>query len=406
VTSRLLPIPRKPLSLDEVIERWPMLRQSTLAAFDDCALSAFFGLQYSQGWSTTPQARGIIFHRTAAACLEEMKAQNSKGIPVGVALAILEEKLEQRDIPPEERVRVPLREIPNLRMAVVKFAKDNEFTVTHIVDIEKRLNATLTYRDDEGELRERVLSGQLDVLVADPGDEKGAIVPDFKTGWGLPPRREDSADALSYHGFFQQRFYGWLIMKTYRDIDRVTLREFYVYRSAARAATIERSALPEIESQLALLTLEFDRALASGAPKKLKIPDVAPWTPRPGRHCSYCPASGRCPLSRGAREQITVANAEEAREAIAELEVAEAVRKSRKEALRPFIEEHGPQPAKHSKGRVVYGLKTNSSGTPEARFFTPEGSDRAPVRQQEDRKLEQAMKRSVKAAEEERKVKR
>jgi len=100
------------------------------------------------------------------------------------SMAILEEVLEQRNIPPEEIVRCPMREIPNLRMAAAKFAKDNEFTIRNVVDIERRLSATLSYMDDEGELRERTLTGQLDVLTVDAGHDRGVIVIDWKDTWG------------------------------------------------------------------------------------------------------------------------------------------------------------------------------------------------------------------------------
>lgn len=404
MSERLVaPVPNKPMSLDEVIAGLPMVRHSLMAKFDDCPLSCYFELKLAQGWSTHPQARGTIFHRFAAEALREMKRQDSKGIPKGVALAILEEVLEQRDVHPTERVRVPLREIPLLRMAASKFAKDNEFTIRNIVDVEKRLTAPLSYVDDEGTIRERMLTGQLDVLVADRENDKGAIVIDWKDTWGLPPERKaddrDAAEAgLSYHGFFQQRFYGWLVMKTYRDIDKVTLREFYPRRSKARPAAIYRKDLERVEKELSNIVLELDRCLASGKPKKLEFPDVAPWNPQPGKHCFYCVAGHRCPIEVDAREAITVRTPDEARDAVARLQVAEAVRKSHRGALRPYVDEHGPQEAKDSKGRLVFGLRTNKSGEPELRFFVPEDADRAPARQPEDKNLEDAMKRSIERA--------
>lgn len=391
------------MTLDEVMVALPLVRHSLLSKFDDCPLSCYFELRWAQGWSTHPQARGTIFHRFAAAALREMKMQDSEGIPKGVALAILEETLEQRGIDPTERVRVPLREIPVLRMAAVKFAKDNSFTIRNVVDVEKRLTAPITYRDDNGEVRERMLTGQLDVLVADPHHPKGAIVIDWKDTWGLPPERDaDDRDAaekgLSYHGFFQQRFYGWLVMKTYRDIDKVILREFYPRRSKARPAALYRRDLERVEKELGNIVLDLDRCLASGKPSKLKFPDVAPWNPQPGKHCFYCVAAHRCPIEVDAREAIVVRTPEEAKAAVARLQVAEAIRKSHRAALRPYVEEFGPQEAKDSKGRLVFGLKTNRNGAPELKFFVPEGADRAPSRQKEDKKLEDAMKRSIKAA--------
>lgn len=401
-----IPVPGKPLPLAEVVTMWPRLRQSVLSKFDDCALSAYFEMLYAQGWTTHPAARGTIFHRFAAECLRTMKAQDSEVIPVGMALAILEEVLEQRDVPPVERVRVPLREIPNLRMAATKFAKDNEFTVRNVMDIEQRLEATLTYEADDGSQVDRLLTGQLDVLVGDnryidkDGVLKGVVVIDWKDTWGLPPERAENAEdpGLSYHGFFQQRFYGWLVMKNYPQIDNVVLREFYPRRSQARPAAISRAAMPRIEEDLANIVRELDRCLASGKPSKLHFPDVAPWNPSPGKHCHYCVAKHRCPIESDAMEGIAIRGPEEAKRAVAELSVAEALRKGHREALRTYVEEHGPVEAKNSKGRYVFGLKTNSSGKPELRFFVPEGSDRAPSRQPEDKRLEDALRRSTEAA--------
>lgn len=402
-----VPVPDKPLSLDEVIAGLPMVRHSLMAKFDDCPLSAYFEMRMAQGWSTHPQARGTIFHRYAAEALREMKRQDSEGVPKGVALAILEEVLEQRGIPWREKVRVPMREVPVLRMAAVKFATDNSFTVRNIVDIEKRLAAKLSYIDDDGEVRERVLTGQLDVLVADPTYEKGAIVIDWKDTWGLPPERQaddrDAAEAgLSYHGFFQQRFYGWLVMKTYSDIDKVILREFYPRRSKARPAALHRKDLDRVEKELSNIVMDLDRCLTTGKPKKLEFPHVAPWNPQPGKHCFYCVAGHRCPIEKDAREAIVVTTPQEAEDAVARLQVAEGIRKSHRGALRPWVDEHGPEPARHSKGRLVFGLKTNKTGTPELRFFVPEGADRAPSRQAEDKKLEDAMRKSIVEAKAER----
>jgi hypothetical protein len=402
------PIPEGPITLDEVIERYPTLRQSLLGDYDDCALYSYFRLRYSQVWSTHPQARGTIFHRFAAECLRTMRAQDSEQIPISEAMVILEEVLEQRNIEPMERVRLPLREIPVVRMAAIKFAKDNRFTVRNIIDIEKRMEATLTYVDDEGTLRERRLSGMPDVIVKDPQrPQDGVVVIDWKDTWALPPKRKghekDAAEAgLSYHGYFQQRFYAWLILKTYPAINVVTLREFYARRSKTRPATVGREKLEEIEEELGNLAREFDRSLMAGKPSKLSFPEVENWKPSPGKHCFWCPAARYCPIEDVPLETIVARTPDQAKATVAVLEVAEAIARQAKAALRPLIEETGPVASKASKGRRVYGLRTNKAGTPEARFFTPEGSDRAPARLPEDDALENALRKAAEQVEEER----
>jgi hypothetical protein len=418
VSATYLPVPDKPLTTSEVVERWPTLRQSLLADFDDCALYSYFGMKYTQGWSTHPQARGTIFHRFAADVLRTMQAQDADQIPVGVALAILEETLEQRGVPWRDRVRLPLREVPVLRMAATKFAKDNRFTIRNIIDVEKRLEATLTYAaEGTGEAIERTLSGMPDAIVLDKDrPDDSVIVLDWKATWALPPERDSGREGredpdraeekaaernLSYEGYFQQRFYAWLILKNYPSINAVTLREFYVYRSKPRAATITRAQLERVERELGTLAREFDLALGYGKPKKLRYPDIqgTPWEPSPGKHCYFCPLRHHCPIADEVLNTIAIQNPEQAKRAIAILEVAEATAKQVKEAARPYAEEHGPIPGRHSKGRRVWGPRTNSAGKPEFTFFVPKGSDRAPEKKPEDKALEDALRR---AAEEQR----
>src|SRR5688572_14059345 len=86
---------------EAVLERFPTLRQSRLATFDRCALSAYFAEEYEANWSSAPQARGTIFHRFAAKALRAMVAEGEKTIPTDLALEILHETLRQHDIDQE-----------------------------------------------------------------------------------------------------------------------------------------------------------------------------------------------------------------------------------------------------------------------------------------------------------------
>lgn len=395
-----LEVPEKPLPLDLVIERWPTVRQSLLSKFDDCALSMWFELKYRTGsWSNLAAAMGIMMHRFFAECLRTMKAADSEHIEVGVALGILEDVLAQRDIPAEDRVRIPIREAKNLRWMAAKFAKDNHFSIRHVVDVEHRLEAEVEYQDDAGEIRKRRISGQLDVLVADPETPEEAIIIDWKSGWGLPPRRHanDEDPGISYHGFFQQRMYAFLVMKNYPHIKAVTLREFYTRRSEARPARLERKDLPAIEEELANLVLELDRTLSHGPPKKLDFKNVGPWKPSPGKQCSWCLGARNCPIESDARERYAVTSKSAAERMVAELEVAEAIRESHREALRPYVDAHGPIGSKWAKGRRAFGYRTQKNGAV-LTFFTPKGTDRAPSHEAEDAKLEEALRRSAEEA--------
>lgn len=402
-----LPPPRAPLALDEVVRRYPSIRQSTLSSFDDCALSAFFSLSHGQLWSTHPQARGTIMHRTIAECLKTMVRQREDSIPVSEALEILHEALQQRDVPDSELVRVPLRQIGELRRFVAKFARDNSFDIAQVVDVEQRLAATVKYPHPvTGEVIERELTGQLDCLMYQPprrpGLPPGALVIDWKDTWGLPPDHteqdekgeEDDGSGLSWHGYFQQRFYAWLVMKNYPKVERVTLREFYIRKTEPRPATVERKRLHLIEAELAILVAAFDAAVAQGkpawpyrleptlradAPAELAEqverggleladvpqwvhPDVGKWRPSPGKHCNYCHKPGACPVERESRGEGAITSQAEAERYAAEFLVADQVKKHRREALHAWCEAHGPVFIKWAKGRMEAGWRDNKTG--------------------------------------------
>lgn len=395
-------VPAGPVDLEEVVQRFPTVRQSLLQTFDDCPLSALFQDRYERGWSTHAQARGLMFHRFAAEALREMQRQDSESVPVPVALAILEDIIRQHGVEPRDVIRVPLREIPALRMAVVKFAKDNSFSIRKIVDVERRLAAKITYaREGTGEAVERMLTGQLDVLIAQPPDE--AIVVDWKDTWGLPPERHPDAEdpGVSYHGYFQQRYYGWLVMRSYPSINAVTLREFYPRRTEVREARITRADLDRVEADLAVLVEAFDRAVSHGRPATLSMRDVeaSHWTPQPGVHCAYCVAPHRCPVEDEASLPKALRTPEQASRWAAARTVGKAVAKRADEMLRPYVNVHGPIPLRKAKGRRVLGYRTLSTGKVRWDEWTPEGVDRPPTRDPEtDAPLEAAAREARGAA--------
>jgi len=396
-------VPAKPIDVDQVMTRFPTLRQSLLGSFDECALSTLFDLRYANGWSTTPQARGTIFHRFAAECLRTMKRQDEETIPVSEALEILHEVCRQRDVPPEEIVRVPLRELKDLRMAAIKFATDNSFTVRNIIDVERRLQGEISYDLPNGQKAVRVLTGQLDALIANGPD--AAIVLDWKDTWGLPPMpREDPGPEgdeahLSYQGYFQQRFYGWLILVNYPAIQRVTLREFYVRKTKVRKATLYRKDLEEVERELAVLAEQFDLAVASGLPREpYELGKVGRWNPSPGKHCGFCLRPGLCPIEKESRGAGAISSKREAMDAVAEIAVSERVREHRMEGVKVWVDNHGPVPVRWSKGRRVLGWRQHGK-TRRFEFYTPEESDRGGS-PEESRKLEDAMRESTERARE------
>lgn len=399
-------VPKKPIALDEVALRFPTVRQSLLASFDDCALSALFKIKYENGWSTHPQARGTIFHRVAAECLRTMQLTDSEFIPIGSALAILEEALEQKDVPPEDIVRLPLRQLPELEMAVRKFAKDNSFTIRNIRGVERKLEYPVRYPDpDTGELIERVVTGTIDALIDRPPDE--AIVLDWKDTWALPPERHEDADdpGVSYHGYFQQMLYGWLVMKTYPAVQAVTLREFYVRRTKARPARVTRADLDRMEERIVRLVKAFDSAVAAGLPpvplRLETLVDHGHWKPSPGKHCHWCVKKRRCPLDDDYKGG-DLNTPEDAKRLAAVRVQARAIDKDLTTQLHSYADLHGDIPIKSAKGRRVLGHRQLKSGKTRFEEYTPEEADRPGDQEVYAPNLEDAMKSATERAREER----
>jgi hypothetical protein len=347
------------------LERFSTLRQSRLATFDRCALSAKFEEEFRSGWSGHPQARGTIFHRFAAKALQAMAEQQENTLPTDLAIAILHETLRQHDIDQEcptcgkpviERkegrircaeghdhhsgfVNLPSSEVKDLRWIVVKWANDNAFDIANLVDIEQRLSATISYPGPDGSPIERKLTGQLDALFVTGVEDEEAIVLDWKDTWALPAPQE-----VGFDGYFQQRFYAWLVLRTYPQIQRVTLREFYVRYSEAREATVWRDSIEDIEAELSALAERFDRAFTEND-----------FPPSPGAHCQFCPRPGACPIFSGVRGEGAITNAEQARKVAGEATVIQAALKQRTDALKAYAGVHGHVEISDHKGKRVWG---------------------------------------------------
>lgn len=340
------------------VEQYPKLRQSLLSSFDACALAARFDLEYRKfdpepphnvrEWSSHPQARGSIFHRVAAKCLEEMSAQGEERIETDVAQAILLECLRQHDVEPDEVMPLPMSEVKDLYWVVTKWANDNTFSIADLVSVEERMSATLRYPDPQGGFIERTITGQTDAVF---GHGDNAVVIDWKDTWALPGPTD-----LSFDGYFQQRVYAWLVMKTYPAVQSVTLREFYPRFSEVREATLFRYQMDEIEAELAALVERFDRAV-----------DTDTWKPAPGKHCSYCPRPTACPIFPTARDEGQITSEEEAEKVAAQVIVADAALTKAKKALRAYASEHGPIPVKDAKEpNRVFGFQvTTRTSRPE-----------------------------------------
>jgi hypothetical protein len=301
-----------------------------------------------------------------------------------VALAILHEVLRQDDVDQEcptchtveikpgirdgfrtcsaghrfetDLMNVPMSEVADLYWTTKKWAHDNEFDTDNLLDVETRLYAPVRYPNPHGGQVERIVSGQLDVVIADRHAVDHLIVLDWKDTWMLPAPTE-----VSFEGYFQQRLYGGLLMRQrhLKHVDRVTLREFYVRYSQPREATLWRHEVEgDIRAEIAALLMRFDRTVEESL-----------WVPSPGHHCGFCAAPQHCTIFPEARESGRITNAAEAAQAAAELVVTKAISKQLRGQLEAWCRMHGEVPVRDAKGRRVVGLQSYM------RTVTPKPSD-------------------------------
>lgn len=346
---------------EAAIERFPTLRQSRLATFDRCALSAHFEEEYRRDWYSHEAARGQIMHRAWAKCLLTMAEQESMTIPTAEALAVLEETLRQHDIDQEcpkcfrpivERkegkvycsngheygsafVNLPFEQIKDMRWTMVKWANESAFDIGQLVDVELRLSAPIRYQDPGGEYVDRTLTGQIDALFVQGDEDDVAVVIDWKDTFGLPAPAD-----LGFDGYFQQRMYGWLVFRNIPSVQKVVLREVYPRKGAHREAEVWRQDIEDVEAELQALAERFDRSFAERN-----------FPPSPGHHCQFCTRPSACPIFPGARGAGMIEDKETAARVARELTVAEAVVKQHKEGLSAWTSVHGSEEVSSHKGR-------------------------------------------------------
>lgn len=375
--SRRQALPER--SFETLVSVYPVYRQSLLSSFDDCALATLFDLE-GYHFTNSAQARGIIFHRFAAEVLRTLRRTGETRMPTEEAMAILYEQSAQRDVPDEDVVIVPARERRLLRIASLMFVS-NEFDMHKLIDVERRLEATVVYDSGEGPL-ERLVSGQPDALLADPPTEEdpdsGAVVLDWKTTLKAPPKGDagdhwDDPARLSYEGYFQQRVYAYLVLKTYPSVNRVRLREYYVLDRVARYGTVYRGDMEHLERELSVQVELLDRAIMGGSKSKL-------WQPSPGRHCGYCPAATRCPILPDERvAQGGITSQAQAEKVGAQFVVVDEAREYLRQGAKNWVEVHGPLSVKSAKGRYELRFRRNKTGKGKTfGMYVPDDSDRGP----------------------------
>jgi hypothetical protein len=236
----------------------------------------------------------------------------------------------------------------------------SEYDVDDIVGVERRLETTLVYPDDNGEVVERIFTAKPDLILIQ-GVE--GIVCDWKDTWGIPGEKYSAeelaatGDNISDEGYFQMRAGALLAFRRWPRLQRIVFREIYPrYLSGkvkdrkgrrinpVRQATIDRYVLPELEAEFSAILERFDRSVESGV-----------FTPAPGTHCSYCPRPESCTIFPSARQEGRITSPEEAERVAGRLTVLDAMRSQVTKALRPWANHHGDIPVRGAKTPKVYG---------------------------------------------------
>lgn len=334
-------------------------RQSYISRFDACPLSLRFELE--TGLRQLPHgmgemgALGTLFHRLAAKVISILKEQREPQMSVEQIMDHAVDVIGQRDIPAAEVVHVTMRELQWLRVLATKFSY-HSFDPRRIMRVEKPLLATLQVRGADGEIYDRLIKGTPDVLMAGPGQHEATLI-DWKSGWAPPSKeREPTPDdpepgaKLSEMGYVQQVVYGWLVLKNFPSIQRVTESEWYMRHDQVREDSIERWEIERVEDILAGTISQMDAALEEGAASQR-------WFPIPGSHCGTCPAKRHCPIK---REVGIPADLPEAQRLGREWLVSAEIRKDRTPYLKGWVAAHGPIPIAHAKGRREIGYKPGS----------------------------------------------
>lgn len=316
------------------------LRQSTLATFSRCPLSARFEIE--AGERHAPElARGSLFHTVMERCLRAMHpTRGQEQIPQAEALEIMYEVLaEAADPDPDSDNKhgagvLPTEERTALRQIVVRWVTDRRWNTKQIMALEQPLSAEVMCPD--GILR--TLTGTPDVLIAEPPD--GVVIYDAKTGWGPPktPRDAEPQERRRYlteRGNYQLDAYGLLVMREWPAVQRATLREDHPRVDEQREATLRRDELEHVERLIGIDLMLAERGLAEG-------PDSAVWKPVPGKQCAWCLRPRECPRAAATRGEGAIDSPEAAVEFALDVEPLTARRDHTLEAAKAWVDAHGP----------------------------------------------------------------
>lgn len=311
-------------------------RQSILATWSRCTLSALFEIQIGERHAHE-LARGTLAHRAVAEILKTLWRTGERQMPPLDGIQVLEEVLAQVGLPSAEVLVIPSEERRHLRKFVSRFCEDWEWEPAAFVAIERRLSMPITCPDGVV----RILTGQPDILTRGAPDE--LVVHDAKSGYGPPktPRSDDPKEPRAYltaRGHYQLDGYGLLGMTHYPRAQRASLREYHPLapeERQVREAELRRENLAEVEHLIGADLMNLERALTEGE-------DSGIWKPTPGVQCNWCLKRSACPRAAETRGVGRIQDAGVALELAGTLEAVTPYRTEVREALQAWVDVHGP----------------------------------------------------------------
>lgn len=311
-------------------------RQSVLATFSRCTLSARFEIEAGDRWEHELM-RGTLAHRATAEILNTLWRTGEKQMPPYDGIQVLEGVLAQVGAPSEDVLVVPTAERIHLRKFVSRFCEDWEWDPRSFIAVERRLSMPITCPDGVV----RILTGQPDLLQRGAPDE--LIVNDAKSGYGPPktPRTDDPKDPRAYltaRGHYQLDSYGVLGMTHYPKAQRCTLREFHPLapeERQVREAELKRENMAEVEYLIGADLMNLERALREG--KKSGI-----WKAVSGVQCAWCVKRMACPLANGIRKAGQLRTPLQAEKLAHRFEAVTPRRTEMMDALKAWVDVYGP----------------------------------------------------------------
>lgn len=343
----------------------PAYRQSLIAAFDTCPLRARFSLEDDRRTPGQMAARGTLVHRALHKAVREMWKNGERTYSVEQGMELLTRVLCQTDVPSEEVVPLKMEEMRWARVIMTKWCENTVLDARKVLATEERLFADLLLPTG----KTVQLTGQLDLLLADPPD--GLIVVDYKTGFRRPKKPRSTTDpvkveeeglGLTELGWVQNLIYAFLCFASFPSIERVIFREIHVLWGEERQARTERWQAERRTDILGAQVALLDQAIEEG-------PASQRWMASAGAHCALCPRPWSCPVLDD--EQLNV-HTEAGRRRIAhEWIVAGETKDRRRTVLDGLVELHGPIEVAHSEGRRVVGWDYDPKGKRSFGVFEP-----------------------------------